>query len=114
MRRTLVPLFERNQNLKFIIPEANRDFVVDRVKCSHDFPIGLTDGEMKTVDGFEFNGVPAAHNTIERDEKGRCKFMGFVVQFGKFSVYHSGDTLWYESIVDTSNTILGHCRLSPY
>jgi L-ascorbate metabolism protein UlaG (beta-lactamase superfamily) len=97
---TLIPLFEKNQNLKFIIPEANRAFVVERIKCAHDFPIGLTDGEKKTVDGFVFNGVPAAHNEIERDEKGRCKFMGYVVQFGKFSVYHSGDTLWYENMVD--------------
>ncbi|HRG80141.1 MAG TPA: MBL fold metallo-hydrolase, partial [Cyclobacteriaceae bacterium] len=27
------------------------------------------------------------------------KFMGYVVQFGKFSVYHSGDTLWYDEMV---------------
>lgn len=100
---TLIPLFEKNQNLKFIIPEANRDFVVDRIKCKHDFPIGVTDGEKKVVDDFVFNGVPAAHNTIDRDEQGRCKFMGFVVQFGKFSVYHSGDTLWYEDMVDILN-----------
>ena len=26
--------------------------------------------------------------------------MGFVVQFGKWSVYHSGDTLWYDNMVD--------------
>jgi len=97
---TLIPLFEKNRNLKFIIPEANRDFVVDRVKCNRDFPIGLIDGEKKIADDFVFTGVPAAHNTIERDEQGRCKFMGFVVQFGKFSVYHSGDTLWYEDMVD--------------
>lgn len=97
---TLMPLFEKNKNLKFIIPEANRDFVVDRVKCAHDFPIGFRDGEKKAIDDFMFNGVPAAHNTIERDEQGRCKFMGFVVQFGKFSIYHSGDTLWYENMVD--------------
>lgn len=97
---TLMPLFEKNKNLKIIIPEANRDFVVDRVKCAHDFPIGFRDGEKKAIDDFVFNGVPAAHNTIERDEQGRCKFMGFVVQFGKFSIYHSGDTLWYENMVD--------------
>lgn len=100
---TLIPLMEKNKNLKFVIPEANRDFVVDRLKCSHDFPVGIVDGEKKIIDGFTFNGVPAAHNTIERDEQGRCRFMGFVVQLGKFSVYHSGDTLWYDTIVDVLN-----------
>jgi L-ascorbate metabolism protein UlaG (beta-lactamase superfamily) len=97
---TLIPLFQKNKNIQFVIPEANRAFVVDRLKCEPDFPSGLTDGEEKTVAGFIFHGVPAAHNEIERDEQGRCKFMGYVVKVGKFSVYHSGDTLWYENMVD--------------
>jgi L-ascorbate metabolism protein UlaG (beta-lactamase superfamily) len=96
---TLIPLFQVNPNIQFVIPEANRSFVVDRVKCDVNFPIGLNDGEMKVVNDFTFHGVPAAHNEIERDAEGRCKFMGFVVQFGKFTVYHSGDTLWYDDIV---------------
>ncbi|MBL7872896.1 MAG: MBL fold metallo-hydrolase [Cyclobacteriaceae bacterium] len=97
---TLTSLFQKNKNIQFVIPEANRNFIVDRLKCESNFPIGLTDGEEKTVAGFTFHGVPAAHNQIERDEQGRCRFMGYVVQFKKFSVYHSGDTLWYDDIVD--------------
>jgi L-ascorbate metabolism protein UlaG (beta-lactamase superfamily) len=27
--------------------------------------------------------------------------MGYVVQFGKWSIYHSGDTLWYDGMVET-------------
>lgn len=96
---TLIPILSKNKANRFIIPEANRAFVVDRVTCEPEFPIGLTDGEKKKINGFTFHGVPAAHNEIERDEQGRCKFMGYVVQFGKFSVYHSGDTLWYDDMV---------------
>ncbi|MBX2899260.1 MAG: MBL fold metallo-hydrolase [Cyclobacteriaceae bacterium] len=96
---TLVPLFQVNPHIQFVIPEANRNFVVDRLKCDIDFPIGLTDGEEKEIGDFTFYGVPAAHNEIERDAEGRCKFMGFVVRFGKFTVYHSGDTLWYKDMV---------------
>jgi L-ascorbate metabolism protein UlaG (beta-lactamase superfamily) len=97
---TLIPLFKANPNIQFIIPEANRDFVVDRVKCKHEFPVGLNDGEKVELNGFTFHGVPAAHNELERDEQGRCKYMGYVVQFGQWTVYHSGDTLWYDSMVD--------------
>ncbi len=97
--KTLKPVLSKNKNVTFIIPEANRDFVVDRVKCKRELPIGLTDGEKKEIDGFTVHGVPAAHNEIERDEQGRCKFMGYVAQFGKFSVYHSGDTLWYDGMI---------------
>lgn len=97
---TLIPILSLNPEIKFIIPEANRSFVADRVKCDKAFPIGLNDKEKVSWNDFTFYGMPAAHNTIERDEGGRAKFMGYVVQFGKFKIYHSGDTLWYEEIVE--------------
>lgn len=96
--KTLVPLLAANPSISFIIPEANRDFVAERVKCNRDFPTGLTDGQSVDVKGFTFYGIPSAHNDVERDEEGRCKFMGYVVSFGEFSVYHSGDTLWFEGL----------------
>ena len=40
----------------------------------------------------------AAHNDLERNDRGECKFMGFVVKFGSFSIYHSGDTLMHEGL----------------
>ena len=97
---TLIPILSLNPEIKFIIPEANRSFVADRVKCDKAFPIGLNDKEKVSWNDFTFYGMPAAHNSIERDEGGRAKFMGYVVQFGKFKIYHSGDTLWYEEIVE--------------
>jgi L-ascorbate metabolism protein UlaG (beta-lactamase superfamily) len=97
---TLIPLLKVNPTIRFVIPEANRSLVAERIKCAIDFPIGLTDGEEKKIDGFNFFGVPSAHDTIERDEQGRCKFMGYVVTFGKFNLYHSGDTRWYDQLPD--------------
>ena len=97
---TLIPVLKNNPEIKFIIPEANRDFVADRVKCERDFPIGLNDERSVTVEEFTFHGVPAKHNEIERDENGSCKYMGYVIEFGKYKIYHSGDTLWFDGMVD--------------
>jgi L-ascorbate metabolism protein UlaG (beta-lactamase superfamily) len=99
---TLCPLFAANWDMKFVIPEANRAFVMDRLgdAIGKNQPIGLTDGQTVTVDDFVFHGVPAAHNELERDAEGRCKFMGFVVKIGPFSIYHSGDTLWYDGMAN--------------
>ncbi len=97
---TLLPILQKNSEIKFIIPEANRAFVAERVKCEFNFPIGLNDGQITECKGFKITGLPSAHNTIERNELGHCKFMGFVVQFGSYSIYHSGDTLLYEGLVD--------------
>ena len=95
---TLIPLLKVNPDIAFIIPEANRGFVQQRVGCAQQFPIGLDDGKLVAIQGFTFHGLASAHNQVERDDKGQCKFMGYVVQFGKFTVYHSGDTLWYDGL----------------
>jgi len=100
---TLMPILKNNPDIKFIIPEANRDFVAERVKCKKDFPIGLNDSRSVTIDAFTFHCIRAKHNEIERDENGNCKYMGYVIEFGKYKIYHSGDTLWFDGLVDTVN-----------
>jgi L-ascorbate metabolism protein UlaG (beta-lactamase superfamily) len=97
---TLLPVFDKNPHIKFIIPEANRAFVAERLKCKADFPLGLNDNESVEISPFKLYGVPAAHNSLERDEAGKLKYMGFIAEFGPYKVYHSGDTLWYDGMTD--------------
>lgn len=95
---TLKPVFRNNPQAKFIIPEANRAFVADRIGCSSEFAVGLTDGQSFEHAGFTFHGMPAKHNEVERDALGHCRYMGYVIRFGKFCIYHSGDTLWMDEL----------------
>ena len=97
---TLLPLFAANSAIQFVIPEANRAFVGDRLQCNPLMPVGLNDGQSVKVGPFVLHGIPAAHNNLERDAQGQCKFMGFIAELGPFRVYHSGDTLWYEGMED--------------
>jgi len=103
--RTLTPLMKANPNLKLIIPEANRQIVAERLDTDPLFATGLNDGESVDINGFRFIALPAAHEKIERDEAGRCRCLSYVIQFGSWSLYHSGDTLWYEDLVE---------RLKPF
>jgi L-ascorbate metabolism protein UlaG (beta-lactamase superfamily) len=95
---TLLPLRQANPGLQMIIPEANRSFVADRLKADAAWPIGLDDGTSTSVAGFKFVGVPAAHEAVERDEAGRCKFLGYVIGAGGLRIYHSGDTVGYQDL----------------
>ena len=96
---TLQPLMRANPKLELVIPEGNREFVVDRLGVVAEYPRGLNVGESITVGGFKIHAVPAAHNILERDEGGRYKFLGYVVEAGPCTLYHSGDTKLYEDIV---------------
>lgn len=95
---TLGPLLRINPKLQLVVPEANRAFVADRLGVEIEFARGLTAGETKRFGVFEITGVPAAHPTLERDEWGRHKFLGYVVQCGDFKIYHSGDTVLYDGM----------------
>jgi L-ascorbate metabolism protein UlaG (beta-lactamase superfamily) len=97
---TLLPLFAANPSIQLVIPEANRAFVCERLGCAADFPLGLNDGEQLDVAGFKLHAIPSAHNEIDRDAAGRCKYLGLVLECGPFRLYHSGDTLWYPGLED--------------
>ena len=98
---TLLPLMAANESMAFLIPEANRAFVVERLGCAAEFPMGMTDGDTVECGGVEFRAVLAAHNAIERDMAGRCRFLGYVARIGPWTVYHSGDTLRYEGMAES-------------
>jgi L-ascorbate metabolism protein UlaG (beta-lactamase superfamily) len=92
---TLLPILKANPNAAFVIPEANREFVSNRLHCAPEFPIGLDASQSITAAGFTFHGIPAAHEKIDRDAAGRCLYLGYIIQFGPWTIYHSGDTIRY-------------------
>jgi L-ascorbate metabolism protein UlaG (beta-lactamase superfamily) len=97
---TLGPLLRVNPEIELVIPEANREFVVDRLKIMAEQPRGLDVGQWTTVGPFKIHAIPAAHERVEKDANGRHKFLGYVVEFGGWFVYHSGDTILYDGMVE--------------
>ena len=68
---------------------------------------GIDEGQTIAAAGFELTAVPAAHETIERDEQGRLRFVGYIVRCGPWTIYHAGDTVRYDGMVET----LTHWRI---
>jgi L-ascorbate metabolism protein UlaG (beta-lactamase superfamily) len=91
---TLSPLLRVNREIKMVAPEANRDFIANRLGVDRSFPVGLRDGESATVGVFRFTAVPAAHEEVSPE----C--LGYVAEFGRWRIYHSGDTLLYEGMAE--------------
>ena len=97
-KETLVPLLRVNPKIELVIPEANREFVVDRLGLVAEQPRGLNVGDSVTVGGFKITAVPAAHNLLEKDDWGRHRFLGYVVQTDTWTLYHAGDTKLFEDM----------------
>jgi L-ascorbate metabolism protein UlaG (beta-lactamase superfamily) len=63
-------------------------------------PTGLVLGVPYTHGPFVIHAVPAAHNLREQDDAGHERYIGIVVEVGGVTIYHSGDTLRYDGMVD--------------
>ncbi len=98
---TLGPLRRVNPDLEVLVPEANRAFAAQRLGVVPERLHGLDAGQSVDLAGFRFHAVPAAHETVERDAAGRCVYLGYVVQCGPWTIYHSGDTVFFDGMVET-------------
>jgi len=82
-----------------VAPEVNRDFIANRLGIDPSLPVGLRDGQAASIGSFRFTAVPAAHEEVS------AEFLGYVVEFGRWRIYHSGDTLLFEGMAE---------RLQPF
>ena len=97
---TLVPILAANRTLSLVIAEANRGFVADRLKIDRSYPVGLDDGTSIEILGIRFSGIASAHEALDKDENGHAKYLGYILQFGGWTIYHSGDTVRYEGMAE--------------
>jgi L-ascorbate metabolism protein UlaG (beta-lactamase superfamily) len=108
---TLGPLLRASPRIRLVGPEANRDFIAERLGIDPATLVGVDDGTVATVAGFHITGVAAAHETVERDEQGRCRFLGYLVRFGPWTLYHSGDCMPYEGLEERVRTLADGRRI---
>lgn len=96
---TLIPLMKANPAMRIVVPEANRAFAAERLRIDPSELLGIDAGKTITVAGFDISAIPAAHERIAQDEQGRHKFLGYVVRTAGCTIYHSGDTVPYEGMI---------------
>lgn len=97
---TLLPLLAANPDLQLIVSQANRVFAAQRLGVAPERLIGITLGEPIVIGPFMLHAIPAAHEQRERDAQGYERYIGLIVQIGPYTIYHSGDTLRYEGMVE--------------
>jgi L-ascorbate 6-phosphate lactonase len=94
---TLPDLFAASPKTKLILPAA----IVD-----HAASLGLDRARLISTWGNEtvragnmlIHSIPSAHPTFEYTEQSGYPFLGFVIEVDDVTIYHSGDTLAYDSL----------------
>ncbi len=96
---TILPLRAANPSLKLIIP-AGEVATADAILGAAAPPmIPVNAGTYAKSGPFDFHGINAANPKIRRDEHGNSKELGYVIMFGPFALFHSGETVWHTNLV---------------
>jgi L-ascorbate metabolism protein UlaG (beta-lactamase superfamily) len=97
---TLEALLISEPDFSLIVPAANREVSIERLGERFSSRLRyLDDGTSMTIGDIEIHGIASSHNTVERDENGHCRFLGYIIRWGPLTLYHSGDTMLHDQLV---------------
>lgn len=98
---TLIPLLKSNPKLTVIVPRANVSFAAERLQVPPGRLTPLRVDEAPLVlEPFSFEAIPSAHEYLEQDERGDHRFTGYIIKAGPWTMYHSGDCILYDGLVE--------------
>jgi L-ascorbate metabolism protein UlaG (beta-lactamase superfamily) len=97
-------LASRCPSCRFIVPKASR---------SHALKMGVPERQIVGIDAGEkislaqdcvLEATPSAHELLERNDLGEYRFLGYIIQLGSRTLYHSGDSIPYASLSERVST----------
>ncbi|NPD66742.1 MBL fold metallo-hydrolase [Lichenicola cladoniae] len=112
---TLPVLATSHPECRFVVP-ASEQAHAERLGLPPSRTILAEAGQsLRPLPGIDLtlHPVPAAHEQLERDEQGRYRFLGYCIEADRRRLYHSGDCIPYEGLVETLRTLAPDLALLP-
>ena len=97
--RAIAAAPNRTTPLSLIFPAAIRARGEALLEGSSANLIPVDAGHSVALPGITVSALSAAHPTLDQDPSGHHLFLGYVLKLGRWTVYHSGDTIWHEGVV---------------
>jgi L-ascorbate 6-phosphate lactonase len=109
---TLTDLFKASPQAKLILPAYMKQQALD---------LGLSEDRLITTDGHEaftagpmtVHSVPASHPDLEQSEQAGYRYVGYVFEVDGVRLYHSGDTILYDGLIDRLKGLNPQVALLP-
>ncbi len=98
---TITRLLQVNPEMSIVVSAANQQAAAERLQIPVERLTPSDVGTRCNVAGFTISAVPSAHEELEQDDQGRHIYVGYIVEFGPWTVYHAGDTIRYEGMAET-------------
>jgi L-ascorbate metabolism protein UlaG (beta-lactamase superfamily) len=96
---TLGPLARVSPGARFVGATSSRE--VFRSLGISDECILVPPGDApQTLGPLTYTAIPAAHYGLDRDAEGGFLYLGFIMQLNGVTLYHAGDTILYDGLVE--------------
>lgn len=96
---SILDLLKAPSQAKLVLPRSLRQHA-ESLGVHKDRQIGLVAGETFRASGVSVHAVPSAHEGLDTDETGCHLYLGFVIEIAGLRLYHSGDTLAYDGLIE--------------
>jgi L-ascorbate metabolism protein UlaG (beta-lactamase superfamily) len=110
---TLASISTSQQKTRFVLP-AGIESDTERLPIERDrFIWAEADEPISLSDKVAAIPVKAAHEEFQYDEKGRHRFLGYAFGLEDIVVYHSGDCIPYQGLVEKLRAVRPQLALLP-
>ena len=94
------PLAQANPACRFVVPRAELAAITHLgVPQAQLVPVNAGD-ILRVSDALEIRVLPAAHETFLLNSCGEHHFLGFLLRLNGVTLYHSGDTVVYQGLLE--------------
>jgi L-ascorbate 6-phosphate lactonase len=97
--QTLAPLARASPRALIVCSSWSRDMLLEKGVPSGRILVPKLD-EAQTLGGLTFTAVPSAHYGLDSDPVRGHRWLGYVVEIGGVTLYHSGDTILHDGLVE--------------
>ena len=97
---TVLPLAEASPDARFVASFTAYDTLTDAGLDAGRLIVPEV-GKALSVAGATITAIPSAHTGLERDPERGYPYLGYVIEWGGVTVYHAGDTVIYDGLIET-------------
>jgi L-ascorbate 6-phosphate lactonase len=97
---TVLPISESSPGARVVGPFTSRETLIG-AGLDADRIVVPDVGQPVEVAGARITALPSAHYELEHDPERGYTYLGYIVEWNGVTVYHAGDTVIYDGLIET-------------